>query len=119
MNRTSNDRAAIRLSLAVSITLSVLLAGLFALTAKSGPQVMGGAMLTASQPVAHSAQPLAPGVGAIVISQVYGGGGNSGAPLKNDFIELFNRGSAPVDITGWSVQYASATGTTYQVTALT
>ncbi|MGI9066076.1 MAG: hypothetical protein ACR2HX_06695 [Pyrinomonadaceae bacterium] len=28
----------------------------------------------------------------IVISQVYGGGGNSGATLKNDFIELFNRG---------------------------
>jgi hypothetical protein len=27
----------------------------------------------------------------IVISQVYGGGGNSGATLKNDFIELYNR----------------------------
>src|SRR5207249_4835668 len=26
----------------------------------------------------------------IVISQVYGGGGNSGAAYKNDFIELFN-----------------------------
>jgi hypothetical protein len=32
----------------------------------------------------------------IVISQVYGGGGNSGATLKNDFIELYNRGSDPV-----------------------
>jgi uncharacterized protein len=49
----------------------------------------------------------------IVISQVYGGGGNSGATLKNDFIELFNRGAAAVDVTGWSVQYASATGTTW------
>jgi hypothetical protein len=28
----------------------------------------------------------------VVISQVYGGGGNSGAPLHNDFIELFNAG---------------------------
>ncbi|MEQ1530867.1 MAG: hypothetical protein ABL925_16240, partial [Methylococcales bacterium] len=28
----------------------------------------------------------------IVISQVYGGGGNTGATYKNDFIELFNRG---------------------------
>ena len=54
----------------------------------------------------------------LVISQVYGGGGNSGATWTNDFIELYNRGSAPVDLTGWSVQYASAAGTTWQVTAL-
>jgi predicted extracellular nuclease len=44
----------------------------------------------------------------IVISQVYGGGGNSGATLKQDYIELFNRGTGPVAIGGWSVQYASA-----------
>ena len=31
--------------------------------------------------------------------------------MKNDFIELYNRGAAPVDLTGWSVQYASAAGT--------
>jgi predicted extracellular nuclease len=58
-------------------------------------------------------------VPSIVISQVYGGGGNSGAPLKNDFIELFNPGTTPVNITGWSVQYASSAGTTWQVTPLT
>ena len=55
----------------------------------------------------------------IVISQIYGGGGNSGATLKNDFIELFNRGSQSVSLAGWSVQYASAAGTTWQVTNLT
>ena len=49
----------------------------------------------------------------IVISQVYGGGGNAGATFKNDFIELYNRGTAPVTVTGWSVQYASAAGTTW------
>jgi len=49
----------------------------------------------------------------LVISQVYGGGGNSGAILKNDFIELYNRGAAPVDVTGWSVQYGSSGGTTW------
>lgn len=54
----------------------------------------------------------------VVISQVYGGGGNGGATLTNDFIELFNRGGAPVDVTGWSVQYASSTGTSWQVTSL-
>jgi len=59
---------------------------------------------------------LAAGSTTIVISQVYGGGGNTGAPaatLKNDFIELYNLGVSAVDITGWSVQYASATGTTW------
>ncbi len=47
----------------------------------------------------------------VVISQVYGGGGNSGAQYKSDFIELFNAGALPVNLTGYSVQYASATGT--------
>ncbi len=47
----------------------------------------------------------------IVVSQVYGGGGNTGAPYTNDFVELFNRSSSPVSLNGWSVQYASATGT--------
>ena len=54
----------------------------------------------------------------LVVSQVYGGGGNSGASLRNDFIEVFNAGSAPVSITGFSVQYASASGTSWQVTPL-
>ncbi len=54
----------------------------------------------------------------VVISQVYGGGGNSGATLKQDFIEIFNAGSAPVAIGGWSVQYASSAGTSWQVTAI-
>lgn len=47
----------------------------------------------------------------LVLSQVYGGGGNTGAPYNSDYIELFNRGSAPVSIGSKSLQYASATGT--------
>ena len=54
----------------------------------------------------------------IVISQIYGGGGNSGATLKNDFIELFNPTGQPVDVSRWSVQYASAAGTSWAVTPL-
>jgi len=54
----------------------------------------------------------------VVISQVYGGGGNAGATLKNDFIEVFNRGASAVDLTGWSVQYGATGGTTWQVTNL-
>lgn len=56
----------------------------------------------------------------VVISQVYGGGGNSGSVYTNDFIELFNASASPVSLNGWSVQYASATGTgAWQVTNLT
>lgn len=51
----------------------------------------------------------------VVISQVYGGGGNSGATYKNDFIEVFNRSNAIVNLTNWSVQYASASSGTWQV----
>lgn len=54
----------------------------------------------------------------VVISQIYGGGGNSGAPFRNDFIEVFNNGNTPVDLTGWSVQYASATASSWSVTPL-
>jgi hypothetical protein len=57
-------------------------------------------------------------LGTVVISQVYGGGGNSGATYTHDFIELYNQTSSSVDLTGWSVQYASATGTSWQVTGL-
>lgn len=46
----------------------------------------------------------------VVISQVYGGGGNSGATYTNDYVELFNRGNAPVTLDGAFIQYASATG---------
>ena len=44
----------------------------------------------------------------VVISQVYGGGGNAGATFTHDFIELFNRGTSTVSLAGWSVQYLSA-----------
>jgi predicted extracellular nuclease len=53
-----------------------------------------------------------------VISQVYGGGGNAGALYTHDFVELFNRGDAPVTLDGWTVQYASAAGSNWLVTSL-
>ncbi|HET7503737.1 MAG TPA: lamin tail domain-containing protein [Kofleriaceae bacterium] len=49
----------------------------------------------------------------LVISQVYGGGGNSGAPLSNDFIELHNAGSTPVALGEFAVHYSSASGATW------
>jgi hypothetical protein len=46
----------------------------------------------------------------LVISQVYGGGGNTSATYQNDFVEIFNRGSRTVDfsVTPYSIQYAGA-----------
>lgn len=49
----------------------------------------------------------------VVISQVYGGGGNGGATFKNDFVELFNRSDAAVNLNGWSVQYTSSAGNSW------
>jgi len=49
----------------------------------------------------------------IVISQIFGGGGNTSAPYQNDFIELHNRGNTAVSLGGWSVQYASSNGTSW------
>jgi len=58
-----------------------------------------------------------PSVG-VRISQVYGGGGNSGATFKNDFIELFNQSDSPVDVSTWSVQKASANLNNWEITNL-
>ncbi len=47
----------------------------------------------------------------LVISQVYGGGGNAGAPFNADFLELHNISGVAQSTSGFSVQYASATNT--------
>lgn len=67
----------------------------------------------ATTTVAAPAQAAVDPAGTLLIDEVYGGGGNSGAPLSNDFVELVNTGSAPVDVSGYSVQYAPAAGTNW------
>ncbi|MEQ1600482.1 MAG: ExeM/NucH family extracellular endonuclease [Methylophilaceae bacterium] len=47
----------------------------------------------------------------LVISQIYGGGGNAGAIYTHDYVEIFNAGASPVNLAGYSIQYASAAGT--------
>ena len=54
----------------------------------------------------------------VVVGQIYGGGGNAGATFRNDYVELFNAGSATVDLASWTVQYSTAAGTSWQTTAL-
>ena len=51
----------------------------------------------------------------VLISQVYGGGGDSGSTLNSDYVEIYNRSVATVNLVGWSVQYAAASGATWSV----
>src|SRR5437763_3113457 len=76
------------------------------------------ALAAAIAPLFLPATPAAAVSPDIVLSQVYGGGGNSGAPYGNDFVELYNRGGSAVSLAGWTVQYASATGSSWQKTTL-
>jgi len=52
----------------------------------------------------------------VVISTMYGGGG-AGSPTyyQYDVIELHNKSQSSIGIGGWSVQYASAAGTSWTV----
>ena len=74
--------------------------------------VAGGALLAPA-----TANTGGPG---LVINEVYGGGGNSGATLRNDFVELRNTSSSTVSLGGMRVEYRSATGngTSSNITAL-
>jgi hypothetical protein len=54
----------------------------------------------------------------VVISEVYGGAASTGAVYRHDFVELFNRGTAAVDVSNWSVQYTGATSGGWQVNSL-
>jgi predicted extracellular nuclease len=78
---------------------------------KSGLRLAVGLALVVGIAALGGVAPAPAADGGLVISQVYGGGGNSGASHTHDFIELYNPGSAPVVLTGLSLQYASATGT--------
>ena len=102
-----------------SLTHTYASAGTYTVTVTASA---GGQTQTASQTVTVSAAPVVtPPTSAsqLVISEVYGGGGNSGATYTNDFIEIFNAGNTSVNLGGYSVQYASATGTSWTVTPLT
>src|SRR5579862_787174 len=75
-------------------------------------------LLTALALPLAAASARASGAGSIVVAEVFASGGNSGAAYANDYVELFNRGSGTVAIDGWSLQYATASGTTWQATTL-
>lgn len=83
---------------------------LVTLLAASALAVSGSASLAVTP--AHAAS------NSVVVSAVFGGGGNSGAPYKNDYIELYNGSSTPVDLSGWTLTYYSAAGNSGGTTTL-
>lgn len=78
----------------------------------------GAIVVTTAQGVATSASSFTVELSPVLISQIYGGGGQNGATLNSDYVELRNRGASAVSLAGWSVQYASASGTSWQSVAL-
>ncbi|QSQ23789.1 lamin tail domain-containing protein [Pyxidicoccus parkwayensis] len=58
------------------------------------------------------APPPAPLTNHVVISEICGGNG-TGTASTDEFIELYNPTNSDVDISGWLVQYKSATGAAY------
>ncbi len=67
--------------------------------------VLGGALMVALP----ATVPARAAADHLVINEVYGGGGNSGATYTNDFVELLNPTAGAIDVTGWKVEYRSAT----------
>ncbi|MEU3006990.1 endonuclease/exonuclease/phosphatase family protein [Streptomyces sp. NPDC007020] len=87
---------------------------------RSGSVLLTGAVAAALAVTALPAAQAAPSATA-VISEVYGGGGNSGAILTRDFVELANAGSASFEVDGLSVQYlpgSPSAGSLWQVSPL-
>ncbi|WP_182920446.1 ExeM/NucH family extracellular endonuclease [Nocardioides cavernaquae] len=77
----------------------------------SSRAVIATALALVSSPLALGFN--APGHAAssgLVINEVYGAGGNSGAAFNADFVELLNPTAAPIDLAGLAVHYRSASG---------
>ncbi len=99
MSHVHSRTPAVRRRLLAALAAGALVASVFAVPAAAS------AAVSADAPV--------------VINEVYGGGGNAGATFNRDFIEVRNVSAASVALTGWSVQYAAAAGSNWQVTPLT
>ena len=54
----------------------------------------------------------------LAVSAANGNGGNAAAAPNADFVEIFNRSCAPVDLDAYSVQIASSAGTVWTVIPL-
>ncbi len=51
----------------------------------------------------------------VIFTQVYGGGGNSGATYKSDFVELYNTTNSDINIGNWNLYYIAASSSSTSV----
>jgi endonuclease G len=98
-----------------TVTLQVGFSGTATFTARLSDNV--NPIVTRTVNITVTAAPPPP-LDHLVISQIYGGGGNAGATLRNDYVELFNPTTGPIDTGGWTIQYGAATGSTWQIQPL-
>lgn len=62
------------------------------------------ALILLAAPAARASSP------DIVVSEIYLGGGAADSRYDASFVELFNRGGAPVDLNGWTLQSRTTSG---------
>jgi endonuclease G len=95
-------------------TYTAVVASLTSPGAKSLPFSIGDAQSrSGSGSISLTVQQPPPPVDHLVISQLYGGGGNTGATFTNDYVEIYNPTGVSFNLAGWSLQYASAAGTSW------
>jgi DNA/RNA endonuclease G (NUC1) len=94
-----------------TVTYNVTIQAGFLGTATFTASLSDGVNPATNQTVNIGVSPTGSSVSHVVISQVYGGGGNSGATYANDFVELYNPTGNTFNLGGWTVQYSAATNT--------
>src|SRR3546814_20757401 len=77
---------------------------------RAAAAVSVGALVVSPLAIATTATAAVDGSG-LVISEVYGGGGNSGAVHTHDFVELHNPTDTAIDLSNLTLQYPSAANT--------
>lgn len=79
--------------------------------AKRASATLVALLALVAAPLVVTSSPAQAAVNHLVISEVYGGGGNAGSYYLNDFVEIYNPTDADITLDGKSLQYRSATNT--------